>query len=66
LHLGHGYSALLAQDLAHAQGGRFVLRIEDMISLFIPARVAVGRILAMAAPFVGGWIALQRMAALAP
>jgi hypothetical protein len=36
------------------------------ISLFIPARVAVGRILAMAAPFVGGWIALQRMAVLAP
>ncbi len=30
LHLGHGYSALLAQDLAHAQGGRFVLRIEDI------------------------------------
>ncbi|MBU6252649.1 MAG: tRNA glutamyl-Q(34) synthetase GluQRS [Alphaproteobacteria bacterium] len=30
LHLGHAYSALLAQDLACAQGGAFVLRIEDI------------------------------------
>lgn len=30
LHLGHAYSALLAQDLARVQGGQFVLRIEDI------------------------------------
>jgi len=30
LHLGHAYSALLAHDLARAQGGRFLLRIEDI------------------------------------
>ncbi|MDW4497751.1 tRNA glutamyl-Q(34) synthetase GluQRS [Sulfitobacter sp. D35] len=30
LHLGHAYSALLAFDLARAQGGRFLLRIEDI------------------------------------
>ncbi len=29
LHLGHAYSALLASDMAHAQNGRFLLRIED-------------------------------------
>ncbi|MFZ1469541.1 MAG: tRNA glutamyl-Q(34) synthetase GluQRS [Paracoccaceae bacterium] len=29
LHLGHAYSALLAHDMARAQGGRFVLRFED-------------------------------------
>jgi glutamyl-Q tRNA(Asp) synthetase len=29
LHLGHAYSALLAFDRAHAQGGIFRLRIED-------------------------------------
>jgi glutamyl-Q tRNA(Asp) synthetase len=29
LHIGHGWSALLAHDLARAQGGRFLLRIED-------------------------------------
>ena len=29
LHLGHAYSALLAFDLAQAQSGRFLLRIED-------------------------------------
>lgn len=29
LHLGHAYSALLAFDLAQAEGGRFLLRIED-------------------------------------
>lgn len=29
LHLGHAYSALLAYDMAQAQSGRFLLRIED-------------------------------------
>ncbi len=30
LHLGHGWSALMAHDLARAAGGRFLLRIEDI------------------------------------
>jgi glutamyl-Q tRNA(Asp) synthetase len=30
LHVGHGWSALLAYDLARARGGRFLLRIEDI------------------------------------
>jgi glutamyl-Q tRNA(Asp) synthetase len=30
LHLGHAWSALLAHDLALANGGRFLLRIEDI------------------------------------
>lgn len=30
LHLGHAYSALLNQKLAHERGGRFLLRIEDI------------------------------------
>jgi len=30
LHLGHAYSALRAFDAAHAAGGRFLLRIEDI------------------------------------
>ncbi len=30
LHLGHAYSALLAYDMALAEGGRFLLRIEDI------------------------------------
>ncbi|NRB16970.1 MAG: tRNA glutamyl-Q(34) synthetase GluQRS [Rhodobacteraceae bacterium] len=30
LHLGHAYSALLAQDMARAEGGDFLLRIEDI------------------------------------
>ena len=30
LHLGHARSALLAHDYAHARGGRFLLRIEDI------------------------------------
>ncbi|WP_171098918.1 tRNA glutamyl-Q(34) synthetase GluQRS [Ruegeria sp. HKCCD7255] len=30
LHLGHAYSALLASDMAAAQGGQFLLRIEDI------------------------------------
>ncbi|OYY91263.1 MAG: tRNA glutamyl-Q(34) synthetase GluQRS [Sphingomonas sp. 28-66-16] len=30
LHLGHGWSAILAHDRARAAGGRFVLRIEDI------------------------------------
>ena len=30
LHLGHAYSAIIAHDLARADGGRFVLRIEDI------------------------------------
>lgn len=30
LHLGHAYSALLAQDMARACGGQFLLRIEDI------------------------------------
>ena len=30
LHLGHAYSALLAQDRARAEQGRFLLRIEDI------------------------------------
>ena len=29
LHVGHGWSALLAHDYARARGGRFLLRIED-------------------------------------
>lgn len=32
LHLGHAYSALLAQDMARAQNGRYLLRIEDIDS----------------------------------
>ncbi|UXX83705.1 tRNA glutamyl-Q(34) synthetase GluQRS [Roseovarius pelagicus] len=30
LHLGHAYSALLANDLTAAEGGRFLLRIDDL------------------------------------
>lgn len=30
LHLGHAYSALLASDMAKAQGGTFLLRIDDL------------------------------------
>lgn len=30
LHLGHAYSALLAHDMARTEGGRFLLRIEDI------------------------------------
>jgi glutamyl-Q tRNA(Asp) synthetase len=30
LHLGHALSALLNYDMAHASGGRFLLRIEDI------------------------------------
>ncbi|MFW8634573.1 tRNA glutamyl-Q(34) synthetase GluQRS [Cribrihabitans pelagius] len=30
LHLGHAYSALLAQDMAAQAGGQFLLRIEDI------------------------------------
>lgn len=30
LHLGHGYSAILAHDHAATRGGRFLLRIEDI------------------------------------
>lgn len=29
LHLGHAYSAIVAHDMARAQGGRFLLRMED-------------------------------------
>jgi len=29
LHLGHAYSAILAHDIARAQGGQFLLRMED-------------------------------------
>lgn len=29
LHLGHSYSAILAHDMARAEGGRFLLRMED-------------------------------------
>ncbi|MEL7104635.1 MAG: tRNA glutamyl-Q(34) synthetase GluQRS [Pseudomonadota bacterium] len=29
LHIGHAYSALLAHDRARAEGGRFLLRLED-------------------------------------
>jgi glutamyl-Q tRNA(Asp) synthetase len=30
LHLGHAYSAILAHDMARAEGGDFLLRIEDI------------------------------------
>ncbi len=30
LHLGHAFAALAAHDAAHARGGRFLLRIEDI------------------------------------
>lgn len=30
LHLGHAFAAVVAHDLAHARGGRFRLRIEDI------------------------------------
>ena len=30
LHLGHAFSALCAHDVAHAHGGQFLLRIEDI------------------------------------
>lgn len=30
LHLGHAYSAILAHDMARAEGGTFLLRIEDI------------------------------------
>ncbi|RBW56014.1 tRNA glutamyl-Q(34) synthetase GluQRS [Ruegeria sp. A3M17] len=30
LHLGHAYSALLASDMAAAEGGQFLVRIEDI------------------------------------
>lgn len=29
LHVGHAYSAILAHDMARAEGGRFLLRMED-------------------------------------
>jgi glutamyl-Q tRNA(Asp) synthetase len=32
LHLGHAYSAMLAHDMAMREGGRFLLRIEDIDS----------------------------------
>lgn len=32
LHLGHGYSALVAHDLARALGGAFLLRLDDLDS----------------------------------
>ncbi len=32
LHLGHAYSAILAHDMARAEGGEFLLRIEDIDS----------------------------------
>ena len=32
LHLGHAYSAILAHDMAMAEGGEFLLRIEDIDS----------------------------------
>ncbi|MEL7115442.1 MAG: tRNA glutamyl-Q(34) synthetase GluQRS [Pseudomonadota bacterium] len=32
LHLGHAYSALVAHDRAHAHGGRFLLRMDDIDS----------------------------------
>lgn len=30
LHIGHAYSAILAHDMARAEGGRFLLRVEDI------------------------------------
>ena len=30
LHLGHAFSGLLNEKMARAQGGRFLLRIEDI------------------------------------
>ncbi|MBK1831160.1 tRNA glutamyl-Q(34) synthetase GluQRS [Verrucomicrobiaceae bacterium R5-34] len=30
LHLGHAYAAMFARDLAHSQGGAFLLRYEDI------------------------------------
>lgn len=30
LHLGHAYAAILAHDMARAEGGRFLIRIEDI------------------------------------
>ncbi|WP_299424759.1 tRNA glutamyl-Q(34) synthetase GluQRS [uncultured Shimia sp.] len=30
LHLGHAYSAMLAHDMAQANGGKFLLRIDDL------------------------------------
>ncbi len=30
LHLGHAYSAIVAHDLAHEAGGRFLVRVEDI------------------------------------
>lgn len=30
LHLGHAYSALIGHDIAQREGGRFILRIEDI------------------------------------
>jgi glutamyl-Q tRNA(Asp) synthetase len=30
LHLGHALSAIIAHDLAKANGGKFLLRIEDI------------------------------------
>ncbi len=30
LHMGHGFSAILAHDFARARGGQFLLRIEDI------------------------------------
>src|SRR3546814_11178662 len=44
LHLGHALSAVLSHDLARADGGRFILRIEDID----PGRCRAG--------FVGGII----------
>ena len=30
LHLGHAYSAIVAHDLAQENGGKFLLRVEDI------------------------------------
>ena len=30
LHLGHAYAALVAHDLARAEGGRFLIRFDDL------------------------------------
>ena len=42
LHLGHAYSALINFDLARASGGRFLLRIEDIDRVPLPAALRSG------------------------
>ncbi len=42
LHLGHAFSALVNDDMAREAGGRFLLRIEDIDAVALPAGIRGG------------------------